>query len=531
MPASLFDAYVSSGASEFFPSTFSRAEDRLRAVERARPRIAPAVLARLAAQNERFGASTARSANLAALERGAAAVVTGQQVGLFLGPLFTVYKAASAVRVARALAESSGRPVVPVFWLQTEDHDLPEIACCTVARTSAEPLALSLPVDPKNHVSIAHLALPNEVASLLATLDDQLGHLPAAALHLERLARHYRPGARWADAFAGVLAELFEPEGLLLLDPRDPVLAREICAVHRRALHEAPALASVLSERSEALERAGYEAVVHVRAGAPLAFYHPGPAEGPRFRLAPCPDDRSAFVEVGGERRHAIDQLTERLTGDPMCFSTSALLRPIVQDTLLPTAAYVGGPAEVAYYAQLAPLYASFGLRMPLVVPRARFRVIEPAAARLLHRHGITPSLVEQGEEALLVKLAAVGGVAPAAFEQALRSGFESVLAAELAKLNVPAEQLQKDLMITRGKLTTTSQKLAQRYASVLARADTVRVNDVRRLRLMLQPNGAPQERVYNLSYFAARFGERAFLERVLAAIDPFDAERKELYL
>jgi bacillithiol biosynthesis cysteine-adding enzyme BshC len=364
-------------------------------------------------------------------------------------------------------------------------------------------------------------------------LDTAIGALPEARVHLARLMKHYRSGARWCDAFASVIAELFEPEGLLVVDPRDDALAAELRSLHRKALDEADPLGEALAARSDQLSEAGFQPTVFVRPDAPLAFFHPEGAEGPRYRLV-----RSGprFSEIGGTRSHEPRSLQAALEKDPLCFSTSALLRPLAQDTLLPTVAYVGGPAEVAYYAQLAPLYAAFGRELPLVVPRARFRVIEPAAARLLKRYGLEPRAVESSEAALLRELAlrggeASGGPAPDAFENELRAGFEAVLANALEKLTVPAAPLRGAVDKTRRKLETTSRKLAERYANVRAGADEGRVRDARRLRAMLQPNGEPQERSYGLAYFAAKFGERAFLERVLREIEPFGATRKELYL
>jgi bacillithiol synthase len=530
VPASIFDAYVSGAASEFFPSAFHRERDRLNAVLRAPRQIAPAVYAALAAQNARLGPSAAREANLERLRDGAAVVVTGQQVGLFLGPLYTVYKAASAVRVARALREASGRDVIPVFWLQTEDHDLPEIAHCTVAGPAGEPRSLQLQVPEDNHVSIAHLRLPEQIADCHGALATELGGLPEAAAHLARLSRHYRAGAGWAEAFAAVLSELFEPEGLLVFDPRERAIAEHLSPLHERALSQACELAELLIGRREALERTGYEAVVHVRAGAPLSFFHAAAADGPRCRLAPA---ETGFVELGTPNAHSPAQLTAALARDPLCFSSSALLRPIVQDWLLPTAAYVGGPAEVAYFAQLAPLYAAFELEMPLIVPRARLRVIEPAAARLLERLNLTAAALVQSESMLLRDLAAgsgAGGPSPAHFEHELTSGFERVLSAALAEIGPLGPRLGPTLDKTRDKLRTTAVKLAERYASLRAEGDVVRVSALHRLRGLLQPRGLPQERVYAFAHFAARFGERPFLERVLGAIEPFAAEPQELH-
>lgn len=531
MPGNLFDAAVSGRATALFGHSLLSPPDRLRAVERAGA-LAPEVLAGLRRQNARFGPSAARDAQLAALAAGAAVVVTGQQLGLFLGPLYTIYKAASAIRVARALQAASGRAIVPVFWLQSEDHDLPEIASCTLPRAQAEPLTLSLPIDPDNRVSIAHLQLPPAISECIEALERELGQLPHAREHLARIARHYRTGARWVDAFAGLLAELFEPEGLLLIDPRDPAFAGVAARVHRTALEAAPKLEAALIEQQRAIELAGFSATVHVREGSPLSFFHASGAGGPRGRLL---GHAHGFSELGGDTVHAQAALFERLERDPLCFSTSALLRPILQDTLLPTAAYVGGPAEVAYFAQLPKLYEVFGRQMPLIVPRARLRLIEPASSRLLQRLRLTAAMVSEPEAALLARAAASVSrdePPPERLQHSLRAAFEAALDGSLA--NLPDDlraQLASQIDKTRDKILTSAEKLAAKYGSALLRREHSLVQDVQRLKHCLHPNGAPQERVFCLPYFAARYGERNVISRVLEAIDPFEFAIKELAL
>ena len=531
MPASIFDAYLSGEARAFFDSSFADVADRQRAVSKAARPLAPAVLGELTAQNARFGPSEARNSHLAALAQGAAAVVTGQQAGLFLGPLYTIYKVASAIRWARMLARETGSAVVPVFWLQTEDHDLIEIAQCTVARAQREPCKLVLPAAADNRTSIAHLALPAEIDACLSTLATELGELPHGHGHIERLARHYHAGGSWGGAFAGLLAELFEPEGLLLLDPRTDGFAAAAQSVHHTALVGAAEIARALLARCDALAQAGFASTVHVRPDAPLSFFHAGGRQAPRHRLAAC---AAGFSEVGTDRKHTLAELLNALERDPLCFSTSALLRPILQDTLLPTAAYVGGPAEVSYFAQLAPLYAAFGKELPLVVPRARLRVVAPSARRLLDRLGLEPGAAEQPVDRLLQRLTARTGerrpqLEPAAFESALVDGFERVLANTLAQVAPFREQLAAALDKTRDKVRQSANKLSAKYAALLLHADQARLTDVQRLKQLLQPEDQPQERVYGLAYFAALYGERAFIEAVLAAIDPLDPTLREL--
>lgn len=499
---------------------------------RSEPRRTPAAVADvLAAQNAGLAPSPARDEHIAALRAGAAAVVTGQQVGLFLGPLFTIYKAASAIRVARALAAESGRPVVPVFWLQTEDHDLPEIASVALPGKDA-PRRIAVASSPDDRVSLAHLTLPDEVERRLAELADELAGHSFTADHVARLSRHYRAGAPWAAAFAGVLAELFAPEGLVMIDARDPALGELVRPVHRRAIVDAEAIAGAMVARCEELQRAGKAVQVHVRPGAPLAFFHPDGPTGPRYRLEAA-DDEDRFAEVGGGGVHTRAELLAALDADPLRFSTSALMRPIVQDTLLPTAAYVGGPAEVAYFAQLDPLYRHFDLPLPRVVARARFRIIDNASRRRCEKLGIAADDSMLPEDALLARCRRDDGDArldAAAFERRLLDAFDGA-AAELAPAAEAAgPQLVKRMERTRAGVAHAVQKLAGAYERAMLHRDEELVSQVAQVRTFLSPEGAPQERVYGLPYFAARFGDRHIVERVIAAVEPFDPALRDLH-
>ncbi|HMG22967.1 MAG TPA: bacillithiol biosynthesis cysteine-adding enzyme BshC [Kofleriaceae bacterium] len=498
-----------------------------RAVARAHRPVAPEVHRVLVAQNARLAPSPARDAHLEALGRGAAAVVTGQQVGLFLGPLYTLYKAASAVVLARALAERTGAPVVPVFWLQTEDHDLPEIASVAVPGRTG-PTALAVPVDAANRIAIAHCALPPEIDGCLDALTDALADgrpiTQTGADHVARLRRHYRPGAAWADAFAGVLGELFAPEGLVMIDPREPALARAVAPVHARALADAAPIAAALIANDAELVGAGFKPAVHVRPGAPLAFFHPDGAHGPRVRLEPAPGgDPDRFVECGRPQIHSRDELAAALAADPMRFSTSALLRPIVQDTLLPTAAYVGGPAEVAYFAQLPPVYRAFDRALPLVVPRARFRIVDERARRLLDRLGLAVGDAERPEAELLARLRGPGAGGGADVSARLLAPFTAAHGELAAKLGDAGPEIARALARTRGTVERALGKLAAKLERAALYQDAALVDAVRRLRALLAPGGAPQERVHGLAGFAARAPDRAIVERVLATIDPSD--------
>jgi bacillithiol biosynthesis cysteine-adding enzyme BshC len=479
------------------------------------------VVEALAAQNARYEGSPARERNLALLAEGAEAVVTGQQVGLFLGPLFTTYKTATAIALARRLSKERGRPLVPVFWLQTEDHDLAEIATCRVAPSRGVSLHLGLPAS-EERISVAHRTLPEAVETRLHEMHDALSHLPFVEEHVGRLRRHYRPGARWGDAFAGVLAELFAEDGLVLLDPRDPALAPLAAPVHRRAIERARSIAEALKEQSAA-------ETVHVREGSPLSFFHPDGPEAPRYRLTATD---GGFAEVGGSRVHSEKEILEALEDRPMCFSTSALLRPILQDSWLATSAYVAGPAEARYFEQLPPVYEAFGLPMPRVVPRVHIRLLEPKTRRALASLGLTAEQASDREDAVLAWVAARAGDVSAgeALGRRLLATFLRDLDEMTPSLRGVGDGMDRSIEKTKRTVQDAVSRLTAQYAKMSSQRDQDRIEEVRRLVDWLFPDRQPQERVYGISYFAAKHGERAFLERVLAtaahpADEPVDLE------
>ncbi|HVG59200.1 MAG TPA: bacillithiol biosynthesis cysteine-adding enzyme BshC [Hyalangium sp.] len=539
MTASFSSAWLQGDprALSFLLDRFRHRASRVEAVTAASSRpLSSALHDVLVARNARLAPSPARERNLELLARpGTTVVVTGQQVGLFLGPLFTIYKTASAITAARALAEETGRPCVPVFWLQTEDHDLPEIDHCRTPRGTGEALrsALEIPDAATSRAPVAHRLLGENVTRALSALRTELGSHTAASEHLELLERAYRPEATLADAFAEVLSALFADEGLVFLDPRDARLARLAAPIHRRAIEEASSIASRLAERGNALTQAGFSEQVHIRPGSPLSFFSPDGIEGGRYRMDPAAPGTWSLVGHPEGASVTTAELLSWLDREPLRFTTSALLRPLLQDTWLPTAAYVGGPGEIAYFAQLAPLYEHMGLPMPLIVPRARFRVLDDRARGLLDKLGLSPDDVSAPRDELLARLAARS--AGEGFEppEAVEARLMGALAPELARLGERmatldpsfAHAIERTEESVRGALS----RLVAKYGRAVAQRDQVTVERVDRLRAYLVPEGAPQERIYGLPYYACRFGGRAFTRLVLEACEPFSGSLKDL--
>jgi bacillithiol biosynthesis cysteine-adding enzyme BshC len=534
-------------ARRFIPVDFRSAEDRVARARAAAARpIAPEVVAVLREQQARLPASPARAQAVDLLARGAAVVATGQQVGLFLGPLYGLYKAASAVAVARALAREARVPCVPLFWLQTEDHDFAEVAGATIAGPDGRParLALEPERDADARVSIAHRRLGPEIVPLLDALADLLPPGPAADETLSLLREHYVEGRGLAQAFAGVLAALFAEDGLLVLDPRDARLARLAAPIYGNALRGWEVIASALESRRDALADAGFDEQIQTRARCALLFFHRARAEGPRFRLERPPDTARAGRPGTGWRLSGCDDtvddaaIADALAIDPLRFSTSALLRPIVQDTLLPVAAYVGGPAELSYFAQLGPLYEHFGLALPLVVPRARVRCLDARARRLLDELGLAPADLARPDAELAARQPGArpaGAPDPAVLARRVADEIAPAVDAIASAVEsfAPADKnLARAAARTRAHVGRALERLTSRYARTLAERDGVVLGRLARLRDALAPGGVAQERAYAWPSLAGRHGPLALKRLVLARIDAdgaFSTDEKEL--
>jgi len=472
-------------------------------------------------------------------------------VGLFTGPAFSLYKAAGVIAAAKHLTEESGVHCVPIFWLQTEDHDWPEIDHCLVRGADGTVQRIAVAdggVPPR--VPVAARTFDAGIEEALGSLDHALSTQPHAGEVIALLRRHYRCGASPASAFRGVLAELFAGDGLLFLDPRDARLAVLTRPLLERSLVEADSLSALLTRRAQAIEAAGLAVQVPVRPGAPLCFFHPDGTSGPRYRLEPCGPGEPGSAGVAGsaaqpsgavasrderwrlcdtDREVARDETFRILADEPLRFSTSALLRPLVQDSLLPTAMVLGGPGEIAYFAELAPLYQALGVAMPLVAPRPSFCVTGAGDRRRLEALGLGFADAAGDREHLLARLATTSAAedVEASLRSAIDAAFGEFAAGALALDATLARPIDK----ARATIEHAVAKLGEKYRHSARHRDTVLVERVDRLRAALAPDGVPQERSYGLASLAAEHGIADLLAAVRRGVEPFDATTREIAL
>jgi bacillithiol biosynthesis cysteine-adding enzyme BshC len=381
-------------------SFYSRAPDEAGVLAAARqvnmdPAMRRGVVEVLREQNRRFGAGPETNRNLDQLAAGAVAIVTGQQVGLFSGPAYSFYKALTAVHWARHLTER-GANAVPVFWLATEDHDLAEVNhCFWMGREGLS--RLDLPEEESasgKRVGEIALGAPVEklVEAALETLEGASYELVAQALR-----ESYRPEETFGSAFGKLMASLLANRGIIFLDPLDPRFHRLAAPAYRRAAEQAEELTRALIARNKELESGGFHAQVKITQQSTLLFAN---VNGHRLPLR-----RKNGGFLAGDQKFTPSELYAAIENSPERFTPNVLLRPIIQDTLLPTAGYVSGPAETAYFAQAEVLYKRLGQPMPPILPRASFTLIAPHVARLLKKYDLAPQDVIRGRQHLRSQL------------------------------------------------------------------------------------------------------------------------------
>jgi bacillithiol biosynthesis cysteine-adding enzyme BshC len=463
------------------------------------------VAAILERQNRAVGASEQTLASIGRLRQGAAAVVTGQQVALFGGPLFSLLKALSAVRIAEE-ARTHGVDCVPIFWLATEDHDLEEVNHVTLLMPDGKLEKNVTEAHGAANAPISDVRLGPEIAAVVAHAAELLGDTEIAAL----LKSAYRPGETLGSAFAQVLARLFGESGVVLLDASDPELHEIALPVYRAAVVGAEEIDNALLARGKELRAAGYHEQVKVTPSSTLLFETRNGAREVIHR-------RNGGFIIGHDRV-AQDDLLAQITAEPQRFSANVLLRPVVQDFLLPTIAYTGGPAEVAYFAQAAVVYEEVLGRVTPVLPRVSATLVDARAQRLMAKYRVSLPDLFHGPEAFreLLALRSIPGELDGDFLAA-----EEAVLASVTKVGTSLENLDPTLVEAAGRAGSKMLYQLHRLRARAGKAQLRRNEEVSRhadwLSSVLFPNKNLQEREIAGVSFLARHG-RELLPRLYEA-------------
>jgi bacillithiol biosynthesis cysteine-adding enzyme BshC len=450
-------------------------------------------LERRAALVAALGARNGASAALDLLARPeTVAVVTGQQVGLFSGPAYTIYKALTAARLAEQL-NAQGIPSVAIFWLATEDHDFAEVNHSYVFGADHRPIALSVPSSGASERPVGSIVID---APPVDQLRDAFAAFPYGAETVEMVREAYRPGVTFGAAFQALLQRLLPQQGLLFIDPLDAAVRRMAAPVLQEALRHGDQLLPQLLERNQELEAAGYHAQVHIEPKTSLVFLLEG-------------DRRIALRRQNGEyvskdRRYSVAELIDRAEQ----LSPNALLRPVVQDFLMPTAAYVGGPAELAYMAQSQVVYQHLLHRMPAMVSRNGFTLLDSRSAKLMERYGLTVQDVFHGEDAVREAIA----------RKLVPDSLQREFAAIQKSVSESLDRLRSDLVSFDSTLAAAADKsrakVLHQLSKIERKAGREALNrnqraaaDASYLSGLIYPEKHLQERFYSILPFIAKHG------------------------
>jgi bacillithiol synthase len=471
---------------------------------------------RLLAPGGELDAATSR--NLERLEAGAVAIVTGQQVGLFSGPAYTIYKALSAVRCAEDV-KRRGIEAVPIFWLATEDHDLSEVNHSWWPTRNGLARYEGPAQEEDSGRRVGEIVLGKSIESVVGAAIETLNG-PFAGEVSRALQESYTAHDTYGSAFGKLMARLLGGRGIIFVDQLDPRLHRLFVPCFRQAAEQADRLREELLSRSKELVGAGFHSQVKVTQETTLLFWSIG------GRREPVRSRNGGFVV--GNRELSADQLLDAIERQPESFSPSALLRPVVQDTILPTAVYIGGPAEISYLAQAQVVYQALGSRMPTVLPRSSFTMIEQPIGRFLAQYDLDLRDVLAGRQHLRRKMEQkyLPGALASRFDAGeqelsrLMRGFEDPLAKLDATLveslhGVEAKMLHQFMQL-KGKVAR-----AENFRSgVLDRHERLLIDS-------LAPGGELQERTVCVLPFFAAYGPELLdeLTRLSSVVNAGDRE------
>ncbi len=460
---------------------------------------AAAVAELLEEQNRRLGASEATLKNIDRLREGARAVVTGQQVTLFGGPLYSLLKAATAVKLA-AEASGSGVPHVPIFWLATEDHDFAEVNAVSFPQAHGV-TTLHLSDAPEGARPVGGWVPGAEKGGGLQAAIEQAAAELGESWALDVLKESYAAGATLADAFGKLYLKLFAEYGLIVVDASSRAWHALAAPVLGSAIEKSDALHTALVARSEQLEAAGFHAQVLVGAKSSLLFLLD--EAGHRVALR---REGEIFIASGEQWTKA--QLLELLREAPERLSPNALLRPVVQDYLLPTAAYVGGPAEIAYFAQSQVAYEQLLGRTTPILPRLSATLVERPVARLLERYELSVPDVWHSADELGLRLGA--RKMPVESKQKLAAA-GNTLDRELTALLEQAAAVDAGLAHSAEIAANKMRYQMNRLRRLMARFSLEREEGLKghaeMLTTHLYPQGGLQERLLASLYFVAKEG------------------------
>ncbi len=480
------------------PAAWRRAIARVHGAPRNRSAIADILVRQLERRN---APAEARAAASSLGDASTVAVLSGQQAGVFGGPLYTILKAVTAVQLARMVRAEHQTPTVALFWVDAEDHDWAEISRAGILDEELSLRHITVkPVDGAGTRPAAALTFDAGIEDALRELEAALPASEFKAEVMTAVRRRYCPGAGVATAFASFLDDLLGRHGLVVFESGDSAAKPLVASLFLHEVERPGVTARLAREAAATMTRLGHQPQVEPADDSVALFYVD--ANGRR----PIKHRGSEFVI--GDQVHPASDLQQEAKAHPERFSPSVVLRPVVQDRLFPTVCYVAGPSELAYQAQLGGVYREFGVEPPLLYPRVSATIVDSGAARFLEKSGVAFEALQAQDEGALNRL--LESLLPPALEQTFDET-ERAVAEGAARLKAAVVSVDPTLSgaveTTADRIRETLKTLHGKIIQASKRKDETLRRQFHRTRALVFPGGHPQERTLCTAFFLARFG------------------------
>lgn len=482
----------------------------------------------LAEMNTAWGAGKETLANLELLRQpDSVAVVSGQQAGLFTGPLYTVYKALSAIKLAACLSQRNTK-AVPVFWIATEDHDFPEVARAEFISRECRLAQVNVPSElHREGQPVGRVVLDDSIDAVLEELFASLPDSEFIADLKPLLRETWKPGHSYGEAFARTMTALMGQYGLIFLDPLDSRLKKLAAPLYSDAALRAYDIATAVEARSRALEARGYHAQVAATSQSFPLFMHD--QSGARHAMART--DNGKYRAKDADFEYTAEEIARLAFETPERFSPNVTLRAVVQDFLLPTIAYYGGSAEIAYFAQTAEVYRILNRPPTPILPRASLTFIEHHTGRVLERYDLGLKEFFGGLENLLSRVV----------EEHLGAETAQTFSSTEEKINRELDALREQLRAVdptladaletgRRKINYQLDGLRTRFHRAQISRDEAAHRQLQRAFDQLYPEKTLQERRINITSLYARHG-RYVIDWIYSAINLGSTDHQVVYL
>ena len=506
--------YEFENVSDFYTNDFRNKENYLKIfknVAENRRDLSQTISELLSRQYSKLDPSNLTRQNIKKLsDKKTLAIVTGQQLGIVGGPLYTFYKIITAIKLSRFLSERyDDYNFVPVFWLEADDHDFNEVRSVKIIDEGNSLLTIGYKeeiAEDDLKQSVGLINLDSSINEFFDKLNSSIKETEFKSVIFDRLNNFYKEGKSFKEAFRDLVFNYFDEYGLLIFDPQDSEVKKLLKPIFKKEITDFRIHTEQLVQVSATLEEL-YHAQVKVK---PVNLFLR--VDEGRYSIEPVENEyrlrrkRKSFTQ---------EQLLELLENEPDKFSPNVLLRPICQDYLFPTAFYVAGPSEISYFAQIKPLYELYNIAQPMIYPRSSATILENSIANSLEKYSVGMNDLFIDVENIKKKI--VNSVEERSVDE-MFDGIASQIESTFDQLKEKLIDLDKTIADSsnryRDKILGTVNELKSKAEKAQQKKYEVTLRQIDRAAVNLFPNSNLQEREINFIYFANKYGEE-FLKKI----------------